>query len=418
LQRLLFEALPRAYPTLHLDYLTELRAERRGPRLLVASALDGGCGDRWDDRCRAALAELVARACPENASGESGHGGEGGRGGGATCLVAVACGEAWDMSALDVVLPPRPGLRVLLLPASVDPALLPKRWPWLHLPVAASSFGERAEVGLVRSLLGAADFSGDGADSQFTSPTSARPHFCAHLYYRCDRPARERFVELLRAAAIAAAVAWPPGQEPRTPREVVALGACDGRVGQAAGGQDVVDETKARRGSFRERRFGDGWHDAAVALYGTYRFVVCFENAASRGYVTEKVVNAMLAGAIPIYWGAPDAAAYFNPRAMVNCADYAPADAPGDLFVGGSGVAEATLAACAAAVVTLDGDSVRLAAMRQQPRVLQGNLPALFQWLPGVGEEFVDGKDAQSFGTLVGSFRLLLAGADTAFSYA
>ena len=34
-----------------------------------------------------------------------------------------------------------------------------------------------------------------------------------------------------------------------------------------------------------------------------YRFVVAFENDAADGYMTEKIVNAMLAGAIPIYAG-------------------------------------------------------------------------------------------------------------------
>ena len=37
-----------------------------------------------------------------------------------------------------------------------------------------------------------------------------------------------------------------------------------------------------------------------------FRFAMAFENANVSGYVTEKIVNAFLAGAIPIYWGHPD----------------------------------------------------------------------------------------------------------------
>lgn len=34
-------------------------------------------------------------------------------------------------------------------------------------------------------------------------------------------------------------------------------------------------------------------------------------------YVTEKIVNAFLAGAIPIYWGSPFVLKMFNPRAFI-----------------------------------------------------------------------------------------------------
>ncbi len=38
----------------------------------------------------------------------------------------------------------------------------------------------------------------------------------------------------------------------------------------------------------------------------------------SRRYMTEKLPDALLAGVVPIYWGAPDVAATFNPRSFVH----------------------------------------------------------------------------------------------------
>lgn len=39
----------------------------------------------------------------------------------------------------------------------------------------------------------------------------------------------------------------------------------------------------------------------------SYRFAICFENARDiPGYVTEKVFDCLMAGCVPIYWGAPD----------------------------------------------------------------------------------------------------------------
>jgi hypothetical protein len=43
------------------------------------------------------------------------------------------------------------------------------------------------------------------------------------------------------------------------------------------------------------------------------------ENCDTPGYITEKITNAALANAIPIFWGAPDAATDLNPAAFVHC---------------------------------------------------------------------------------------------------
>jgi len=52
-------------------------------------------------------------------------------------------------------------------------------------------------------------------------------------------------------------------------------------------------------------------------FYRRYRFAMVFENTRLSGYVTEKIVNAFLGGAIPIYYGTEDVFEVFNRNAMV-----------------------------------------------------------------------------------------------------
>lgn len=41
-----------------------------------------------------------------------------------------------------------------------------------------------------------------------------------------------------------------------------------------------------------------------------YKFSICMENIDFPGYVTEKIIDSLYAGVIPVYWGAPDVADY------------------------------------------------------------------------------------------------------------
>ena len=49
-----------------------------------------------------------------------------------------------------------------------------------------------------------------------------------------------------------------------------------------------------------------------------YKFVISFENSAYPGYTTEKIYHAMLANAIPIYWGNPEVCRDFNGDSFVH----------------------------------------------------------------------------------------------------
>lgn len=50
----------------------------------------------------------------------------------------------------------------------------------------------------------------------------------------------------------------------------------------------------------------DDGYSSKMALYGRYKFVIAFENSCAEDYVTEKFFDPLLAGAVPIYFGAPN----------------------------------------------------------------------------------------------------------------
>ena len=64
------------------------------------------------------------------------------------------------------------------------------------------------------------------------------------------------------------------------------------------------------------------YNDLAVQKYRPYKFVICCENSRHAGYVTEKMLSAMLANCIPIYLGAPDVVEHFNGNSFINVGAY------------------------------------------------------------------------------------------------
>ncbi len=53
----------------------------------------------------------------------------------------------------------------------------------------------------------------------------------------------------------------------------------------------------------------------------SYKFVICFENSHAENYITEKIFQAVMGNAIPIYRGAPNIGEYFNTRSFINYED-------------------------------------------------------------------------------------------------
>jgi hypothetical protein len=277
---------------------------------VVASVLDGGCRDEWSHHCQHAyLSALTAARCLHSPS----------------CIPILVSGEPWSVQALDLLAVPS-----VVLHTSTAPALLPALCPSLYLPVAVTSFSERSEGALARLFRPIAAVH---PIDQWLSR-----EFCAYLYFRCDRPEREAMFDLLATARSS---------------EPTALGVCKG--------------TAPRDQTAIAKRFAASWHDDAVHLYSKYRFVVAFENSVVDGYITEKILNAMLADAIPIYFGPKQVKSYFNPDAFIDCGDFD------------------SLRECASFVARVDANASLLSSYLSAPRISEQQADELFSAVPEVG---------------------------------
>lgn len=58
-----------------------------------------------------------------------------------------------------------------------------------------------------------------------------------------------------------------------------------------------------------------------IEVANNYRFILAFENSISQGYVTEKLLEAQLTNAFPLYWG-PRQVDYFNPERYLNFSNF------------------------------------------------------------------------------------------------
>jgi len=83
-------------------------------------------------------------------------------------------------------------------------------------------------------------------------------------------------------------------------------------------------------GEERYHCFGKGWDGICYKgevnnIYDFlkyYQFNFCPENSRFEGYVTEKPINAMLCGSVPIYLGAYDIEKYIPKNCFINCLDF------------------------------------------------------------------------------------------------
>jgi len=63
------------------------------------------------------------------------------------------------------------------------------------------------------------------------------------------------------------------------------------------------------------------WWDT-VELYKDYKFGFAMENKNEDGYITEKIMNVFIGGAIPLYWGTSKIKTIFNPKSFVYLNDF------------------------------------------------------------------------------------------------
>lgn len=62
--------------------------------------------------------------------------------------------------------------------------------------------------------------------------------------------------------------------------------------------------------------------DNKIKFLRHYKFNIAFENESSVGYTTEKILDPLLSGAIPIYWGNPKVADDFAPDSYINAMEF------------------------------------------------------------------------------------------------
>jgi len=65
-----------------------------------------------------------------------------------------------------------------------------------------------------------------------------------------------------------------------------------------------------------------GYQRAKQDFMASCKFSINFEHSSNDYYLTEKLPEALYAGAVPVYWGCPRVAEYYNPAAFINCHDY------------------------------------------------------------------------------------------------
>lgn len=89
---------------------------------------------------------------------------------------------------------------------------------------------------------------------------------------------------------------------------------------------DAVDAYKpiTYGGPFRNNTGGPV--DEKIPFISAYKFNLALENSKIEGYVTEKLLEALAARTVPVYWGSETAARDFNPDAFINAGDYESVD--------------------------------------------------------------------------------------------
>jgi len=54
-----------------------------------------------------------------------------------------------------------------------------------------------------------------------------------------------------------------------------------------------------------------------ISVYSQYKFIICFENSKTPGYVTEKIFNVFASGSVAVYDGAPNITDYIVPGSFI-----------------------------------------------------------------------------------------------------
>ncbi len=83
---------------------------------------------------------------------------------------------------------------------------------------------------------------------------------------------------------------------------------------------DKANVDKATKSAIK--KIWRGGTEEKLEILRNYKFVLCFENAIFEGYVTEKIFDALFAGCVPIYWGAPDIEEYVDRSCFIDVRNF------------------------------------------------------------------------------------------------
>ncbi len=89
-----------------------------------------------------------------------------------------------------------------------------------------------------------------------------------------------------------------------------------------APGKSKNNAAPIESGTAWDSRLNPDWQQAKIEYMKQFRFALVFENSSYPGYTTEKLVDAMIAGCIPIYWGNPEINREFNPDSFYDLTPY------------------------------------------------------------------------------------------------
>lgn len=169
----------------------------------------------------------------------------------------------------------------LIIDTVNDTKHLPDKTKMIYIPYYVVSFYERFKNG-PNNLIKPKSYN---AEQILKSKTK----FCAFLYHNCQIKYRNKFFYILNDY-----------------KKVDALGTCLGKP----------SKEEFDRFYFKDNE--ESYHDRAVSKYRPYKFVICFESAKQKGYISEKIINSMLSNCIPIYYGDDAIIEHFNEKCFIN----------------------------------------------------------------------------------------------------
>lgn len=220
---------------------------------------------------------------------------------------------------------------------------------YLYLPFGVLSFAERYQNQV-------ADLLRPKSPEEIASKTQ----FCAYLYNK-SYATREQLFRLVNSFKPVTVLGANLAAKPPQPRSRPSSGK---RIGLRKIPAPVVSRQGSAVAHDRDLYVvgRKTFYDSSVEKYRPFRFVICCENNTLPGMFTEKIVSAMLAHSIPIYFGTRDISEVFNAKSFINANDFV--EQPEKLL---------------ATLRDLETNPAAYRAVFEQPWFVNNQLPAVFQ---------------------------------------